>query len=255
MPNREETRADAGGAGDEGEELTTVLDAVFPGISEGVASGMKRAVRRETDFFLRWVLAPARGGGNRTVRKAATVAAPLMLVVVLACTLPPVGTLVVRGIWGGPIDLSPGTAVWLDGIRLCLEILAVLCVGGGAYSQVVRRMVRERLESFEAELKTRIREDSEQLERRTLDSCNRIVDVLGRAGQQPVTLTLRDLLGESDRFGRGVLAQVPRHYDLFLMNQAARAFPGGILGLTAFMLYLGVIGLKVFKLWAALPVV
>ncbi len=240
--------------GDEGGELTSLLESVLPGLGQGVTAGMKRAVRRETDFFLRWVLAPARGGGNRSLRKLATVSAPLLLLVILACTLPPVGTFVVRGIWDGPLDLRPETVVWLDGIRLCLEILAVLCVGGGAYSQVVRRMVRERLQSFEEELQSRIKTDSERLERRTLESCERIVGVLGKAGAEPVHVTLRGLLGESDRFGRGVLAQLPRHYDLFLMNQAARAFPGGILGLTAFVLYLGVIGLKVFKLWAALPV-
>ncbi len=239
---------------EEGAELFRVLDSVVPGLAEGATTGMKRAVRGQTNLFLRWVLAPARSHRAAPTRRWLTVAVPLLLVAVLACTLPPVGTFVVRSVWGGPIELGAEVAVWLDGIRLCLEILAVLCVSGGAYSEVVRRMVRERLQAFESDLQERVREDSERLERRTVESCDRLLDVLGKAGQQPVYATLRALLGESDRFGRGVLAQVPRHYDLFLLNQVARGFPGGVLGLTAFALYLGVIGLKVFKLWAQLPV-
>lgn len=240
---------------EEGSELVGVLDSVVPGLAEGAASGVRRAVRGQTNLFLRWVLAPARGESAATMRRGFTVGVPVLLLVVLACTLPPVGTYVVKTIWGGPIELTREVAVWLDGIRLCLEILAVLCVSGGAYSEVVRRMVRERLKSFESELQDRLREESERLERRTVESCDRLLGVLGKAGHQPVHATLRSLLSESDRFGRRVLTHVPRHYDLFLINQVARGFPGGILGLTAFVLYLGVIGLKVFKLWAQLPVV
>lgn len=239
---------------EEGSELVRVLDSVVPGLAEGAASGMKRAVRGQANLFLRWVLAPAKSHRAASTRRWLTVVVPVLLLAVLACTLPPVGTFIVRSIWGGPIELSREVAVWLDGTRLCLEILAVLCVSGGAYSEVVRRMVRERLKSFESELQDRVRADSARLERRTVESCDRILDVLGKAGNQPVYATLRELLGESDRFGRRVLSHVPRHYDLFLMNQVARGFPGGILGLTAFVLYLGVIGLKVFKLWAQLPV-
>jgi len=187
------------------------------------------------------------------VRRLVTVAVVMLLVIILACALPPVGSAVVNAVWGGPLPLSPGGKVWVDGVRICLEVLTVLCIGGGAYSEVVRRAVQEKLQAYEADLQSRVAQDSDRLERRTRESCDRILDVLRRADRQPVAGTLRQLVGESDRFGRKVLARVPRHYDLFLVNQVARSFPGGILGLTAFVLYLGVVGMKIVKLWSNLP--
>jgi len=246
-------KTDQGGESQGNEQLFAILDSVKLGAIGHARTGVELAVKGQRRILTRWVLAPARSAGSPLMRRLVTAGVVLLLLVILACALPPVGQLVVDTLWDGSLELSAQQRAWLDGLRICLEVLTVLCIGGGAYSEVVRRAVRQKLQSFEADLQQQVSEQSERLERRTKESCDRLIEVLRRADRQPPLATLRDLLGESDRFGRKVITQVPRHYDLFLLNQVARSFPGGILGLTAFVLYLGVVGLKIVKLWASLP--
>jgi hypothetical protein len=234
------------------DHLTAILDSVVPAALGTARAGVEAAVVGQRRLLTRLVIAPTRAGRLKGSRRAITAVIVLLLLALLASALPPVGRVVVDVVFGGSLTLSAGARSWIDGVRICLEVLTVLCIGGGAYSEVVRRAVREKLHTFEADLQQRVSEDADRLERRTRESCDRILTVLGSAGRKPLHGTLRELVGESDRFGRKVLAQVPRHYDLFLMDQLARSFPGGILGLAAFALYLGVVVLKIVKLWAAL---